>query len=226
MFEAPFLGFAPAAFKWFDGIEANNTKEWFTDNRATFEAEVKEPLNRLLNELAAELGGTTKVFRQNRDIRFSKDKRPYKTNTYGVVSGIGSGTFGLYVSINATRVLCGTGEYDMAKDQLDRFRKAIADPESGDAFVEAYQAVEEAGISIEGEALKTAPRGYPKDHPRIEHLRRKQLLMMNYLPKAQAKGRAPFEHALSTWRAAQPMVAWLSEHVGESEVPPEARFRR
>jgi uncharacterized protein (TIGR02453 family) len=225
--EAPFLGLRPAAFEWIEGISANNTKDWFTENREVFETEVKTPLSRLLEEAAAELGGVSKVFRQNRDVRFSKDKSPYKTNTYGVVSMTGEGTFGLYVSIHANGVTAGTGMYDMAKDQLERFRLAVVDPDTGPKFVELTKQAAAVGIDLSGSALKTAPRGFPKAHPRIEYIRLKQILLMNLQPRDQAvQGRAALEHALQTWRDAQPLVDWIGSHVGPSTLPRDARGRR
>ncbi|MEO1421682.1 MAG: DUF2461 domain-containing protein [Pseudomonadota bacterium] len=226
MMDAPFLGFRPAAFAWFAGLKADNTKSYFEASRDVFETEVKEPLNRLLGELGAELGGTVKVFRQNRDVRFSKDKSPYKLNTYGVVQGLGGGSFGLYVSINDTRVMAGTGLYDPAKDQLDRMRSAINDETTGSDLEDAIATAEQAGVALEGSALKTAPRGFPKDHPRIELLRLKQILLMHTLPKAKAIDRVPYDHAMATWAASKDVVDWLTEHVGESEIPPEVRFAR
>ena len=225
--EAPFLGLRPAAFKWLDGIAANNSKNWFAEHKETFETEVKGPLARLLEEAAADLGGTSKVFRQNRDVRFSKDKSPYKTNTYGLVTLSGEGTFGLYVSLNREGVTAGTGMYDMAKDQLERLRVALVDPISGAEFVEAAEKTAAAGIPITGDALKTAPRGFPKDHPRIEYLRLKQVLMMKTLPRTEAvKDRAALDHALQVRRDCQPMVRWLGAHVGPSTLPADPRGRR
>ncbi|MCB1370844.1 MAG: DUF2461 family protein, partial [Rhodobacteraceae bacterium] len=97
--QAPFLGFGEGALDWFRGLEAENSKAWFEANRTDWERGIHDPLERLLEELAADLGGSVKMFRQNRDIRFSKDKSPYKTNTYGVVRVPGSES-GLYVSIS------------------------------------------------------------------------------------------------------------------------------
>ena len=114
MIDGPgFLGFGPSALKWFEGLEKHNEKAWFDANRETFEAEVKRPLLALLDEFASRRGGTTKVFRQNRDVRFSKDKSPYKTNTYGIVSSEGRLPF--YATVSAKGFACGTGGYDPAK---------------------------------------------------------------------------------------------------------------
>lgn len=217
---APFLGFRKEAFEWFDGITANNTKDWFLEHKSLYEMDVRDPLLRLLADAAAELGGSSKVFRQNRDVRFSKDKSPYKTNTYGVVSLEGAGTFGLYVSINSQGVTAGTGLYDMAKDQLERLRLAIMDPQSGPEFESLVADTEATGIGLSGAALATAPRGYPKDHPRIALLRLKQILLMKELPRSKAiHETASLDHALQVWRDVQLIVSWLGEHVGPSTLP-------
>ncbi|MGB0499071.1 MAG: TIGR02453 family protein [Rubricella sp.] len=217
-FAPPFLGFTPAAFAWFAGLERNNTKAWFDAHRPTFEDEVKAPLTRLLDDLAAELGGAVKVFRQNRDIRFSKDKSPYKTNTYGVVRGIRPG-FGLYVSVSAQGVMAGAGEYEIGPARLEKLRQAILDDGAGPALERALADAERAGLPYAGDTLKTAPRGYPRDHPRIALLRLKQLLLMKRLPREKAEGQAPFDHALWLWSTARPVLDWLEEHVGPGAEP-------
>ena len=85
----PFLGFGPGAVDWFRGLEADNSKAYFVGSRAVWEADVRGPLERLLEELGEDLGGSAKLFRPHRDVRFSKDKSPYKTNNYGVVPRAG-----------------------------------------------------------------------------------------------------------------------------------------
>mgnify|MGYP001797426523 CR=1 FL=1 len=122
--------------------------------------------------------------------------------------------------------MAGTGAYDLAKDQLERMRRAIDEEHRGVELEEALEAATSSGVELRGDALKTAPRGFPKDHPRIELLRLKQVLLMHPLPRGKAVDRAPFDHALETWRAAKPGVDWMSAHVGDSEIPPEARFGR
>ncbi|MEM6744357.1 MAG: DUF2461 family protein, partial [Pseudomonadota bacterium] len=176
-----------------------------------FEAEVKRPLLALLDEFASRRGGAVKVFRQNRDIRFSKDKRPYKTNTYSIVSSEGRLPF--YASISAEGLSCGTGFYDPTKDRLAALRAAIADEATGPDFEDALGRAEATGIERSGDALATAPRGFAKDHPRIALLRHKSLLLIRRLPpKRTLDGRAPFDFALETWEALAPARAWLETH--------------
>jgi uncharacterized protein (TIGR02453 family) len=211
-----FLGFGPEVFWWFDGLERENTREYFTRTRDLYEREVREQLEELLLELG---GGDVKVFRQHRDLRFSRDKRPYKERTYGVAGG-------LYVQISARGMYVGTGYYRVEPDQLERLRAAVADDETGPVL---ERALAKARLDVAGAELKTAPRGYPRDHPRIALLRHKALIAGRREPPGRAGiGRdVALEHLRGTWQGAAPLNAWLDEHVGPSTLPPpEPRGRR
>ena len=96
-----FEGFGPNVRKWFQGLEADNSREYFVASRDFFEESIRGQMEALLTELSEKFGGEVKMFRQNRDIRFSPDKSPYKTNTYGIVYGSGMAAQGLYASISA-----------------------------------------------------------------------------------------------------------------------------
>src|SRR6202048_3921401 len=95
-----FEGFGPKVHNWFKGLEADNSKEYFAASRNFFEEPTRDQMEALLTELSMEFGGEVKMFRQNRDIRFSADKSPYKTNTYGVLHGSEMAAEGLYASIS------------------------------------------------------------------------------------------------------------------------------
>ena len=96
-----FAGFSPEAFAWFAGLERDNTKAYFTATREVYETQVREPLEEMLEELAADFGGHVKMFRQNRDVRFSPDKSPYKTTTYGILYELSVPGQGLYAQLSA-----------------------------------------------------------------------------------------------------------------------------
>jgi len=132
------------------------------------------------------------------------------------------------LEVAATGLFAGTGYYILASDQLARFRDAIADDATGPALEQAVAAAEGAGIETYGEALKTAPRGYPRDHPRIVLLRHKSLIGGSRLaPAEDGIGRdAALGHARATWSACEPLCAWLAANVGPSELPEETRFGR
>ena len=217
-----FQGFAPEVHAWFTGLEADNSREYFAAHRDFFETSIRGQMEALLTELTEEFGGTVKMFRQNRDVRFSRDKSPYKTNTYGVIFGTPLAGQGLYASISADGLVAGSGYHVMARDQLDRYRQGAADAEAGPELAKLLAKAQKAGLEIWGESLASAPRGYPKDHERIELLRRKSLIVGARLDGERGIARRDgLRFVTRTWRAAAPVTAWLDEHVGPTELPAE-----
>ncbi len=212
-----FEGFGPQVQKWFKGLEADNSKEYFTASRDFFEESIRGQMEALLTELSDKFGGQMKMFRQNRDIRFSPDKSPYKTNTYGVLYGSEMAAHGLYASISARGLVAGSGFHMMGRDQLDRYRDAVADDKHGPELGKLVAKAQKAGLELWGESIATAPRGYPKDHARIELLRRKSLSLGATLESNGGIGRAEgLRFVTKTWRAAAPVTGWLDQHVGAS----------
>lgn len=223
-----FEGFGPKVQDWFRGLEADNTKEYFAANRDFFERSIREQMEALLTELTESFGGEVKMFRQNRDIRFSADKSPYKTNTYGVIRGSDLAAEGLYASISANGLVAGSGYHVMARDQLGRYRDAVAGDSHGPTLTDLVARVRAAGLEVWGESLLTAPRGYPADHERIELLRRKSLSLGATLKWERDISRTDgLQFVTGTWRAAAPVTAWLDERVGPSTMPmDQSRPRR
>lgn len=222
--DVSFPGFPPAVFEWFAGLERDNSKAYFTATRPFYEDAVRGGLEALLDELAATFGGEARVFRQQRDIRFTPDKSPYKTRTYGVLQGAPSSC---YAELSARGLYAGSGYYRLARDQLDRFRAAIDDDRTGPALAEAAAAVERAGLELAGAGLRTAPRGYDREHPRIELLRRKALFAGSRVaPGAGGIDRdLALEHVAGTWRATAPLNAWMHAHVGPTTLEDAGRRR-
>src|SRR3979411_1762899 len=95
-----FQGFGPGVQKWFRGLEADNSRDYFTARRDFFDESGRGQMEALLDELSRKFGGEVKMFRQNRDIRFSPDKSPYKSNTYGLLHGSDIAAEGIYASIS------------------------------------------------------------------------------------------------------------------------------
>jgi uncharacterized protein (TIGR02453 family) len=168
------------------------------------------------------------MFRPNRDVRFSADKSPYKTATYGLIAERQDSLAALYAQLSVTGLFAGTGYHVLAADQLTRFRDAIADRAAGPALEKAIAGAEAAGLDTFGEALKTAPRGYPRDHPRVHLLRHKSLVAgRRFEPGAKGITRdAAVGHTRATWAACAPLNAWLDHHVGASQIPSEPRGGR
>lgn len=205
-----FEGIQAAAFRFYEDLEENNNREWWLEHKATYDAEVREPLTVLLAELEPRFG-PAKIFRPNRDIRFSQDKSPYKT-AQGAFAATREGV-GYYVQISADGLLIGGGYHSYTPAQLARYRAAVDAPDSGLALQEITDAVSASGFAIEGEKLKTVPRGFDKDHPRAELLKHKSLSagvevgQPAWLSTAAAK-----DEIASRWETLRPLVEWVSEY--------------
>jgi len=213
-----FDGFGPAVFEWFEGLERDNSREFFGATRRLYDEEVRGGLEAMFEELAGVFGGDLKMFRQYRDLRFSRDRSPYKTTTYGVLYDVPGMHTGLYAQLSAGGLYAGTGYYQMSRDQLERYRQAVADDVSGPRLVDAVDGARVSGLTVEGGGLRTAPRGYPKDHPRIELLRLTSVIAGRSWPgSAGIRRDVALAGVTDCWRAAMPLTAWLDEHVGPSE---------
>jgi uncharacterized protein (TIGR02453 family) len=209
------MTFGAGATAWFEGLEHDNSRAYFAATRATFEEEVRGPFARLLDELSGEFGGEVKVFRQHRDVRFSPDKSPYKTRTYGILHSLPGSAAALYAEISARGLYAASGYWRMASDQLALYRAAVDDERAGGALARAVDAVREAGLELAPPALRTVPRGMPRDHPRGELLRYKDLIAGRRLDPGPALAtRTARDHVAATWSAARPLIGWLDDHVG------------
>jgi uncharacterized protein (TIGR02453 family) len=212
-----FKGWPAEALEFFEGLEEDNSKVFWQRNKAVYETIVRAPMEALLAELEPDWG-ESRVFRPYRDVRFSKDKSPYKT-AIGAMVGDG------YVQLSAEGLAAGSGMWEMAPDQLDRYREAVADERSGRKLVTIVAKARAAGLDVTGhDALKTAPKGYPKDHPRIELLRNKGLITWKqwrvgaWLGTRRAKDRV-----VEFLQASKPLNGWLRTNVGPSQMPADRR---
>lgn len=205
-----FEGIPIAAFRFYAELEENNNREWWLEHKTTYDAEVKGPLTALLSELEPKFG-PAKIFRPNRDIRFSQDKSPYKT-AQGAFAASQEGV-GFYLQISADGLLIGGGYHSHTPAQLARFRAAVDAPDSGLELQGIVDALAAAGFAIEGETLKTVPRGFDKDHPHAELLKHKSLSASvevgqpDWLSTPAAKDRIA-----ARWEVLRPLVGWVSDH--------------
>ncbi|MGF4043159.1 DUF2461 domain-containing protein [Paenarthrobacter nitroguajacolicus] len=205
-----FEGIPTAAFRFYAELEENNNREWWLEHKTTYDAEVKGPLTALLSELEPKFG-PAKIFRPNRDIRFSQDKSPYKT-AQGAFAASQEGV-GFYLQISADGLLIGGGYHSHTPAQLARFRAAVDVPDSGSELQRIVDAVAEAGFAIEGEKLKTVPRGFDKDHPRAELLKHKSLSASVELSQPDwLSTPAARDEIAAHWEKLRPMVEWVGEH--------------
>lgn len=219
---AGFRGWPDSALEFYRDLEQDNTRAFWLAHKDTYERDVKAPFE-ALSDLVAEEFGPLRVFRPNRDVRFSKDKSPYKTRCYAVTEGVGGESY--YVEISANGLVAASGYWMMANDQLDRYRRAVDDERSGTALERILADLAAQNLTNEAPGLKTAPRGYRRDHPRVELLRHKSVAVIRRFPPARWLATpAAADRIVEVWRAAGPMNAWLADHVGPStEPPPDAR---
>jgi uncharacterized protein (TIGR02453 family) len=217
-----FRGIPADVLDFYERLEADNSKAFWEANKHVHRDVVKTTAAELCDELTE--FGPFHMFRPHNDLRFSKNKPPYKTHQGAY--GESEGGAGYYFQISARGLMCGTGYYAMAKDQLQRFRDAVVGDNTGAEIADIVADLRARQFEIGAiDELKTAPRGYDKDHPRIELIRRKGLMMSKDLgaPKwvhtAQAATRVR-----DVWQAAGPMNAWLDAHVGPSNLEPDGFF--
>jgi uncharacterized protein (TIGR02453 family) len=209
MLSAMFAGFPPDAPTFYVGLEADNSKPYWTANRDIYEGCVREPMEDLIEELRDEFG-LGKVFRPYRDVRFSKDKRLYKEACGAVLHPEGAKLSVHYVELSAKGLRLGAGAWHFEPELLRRIRTAIDDDGRGGGLQEIAARLDEEGMPLHAPELKTAPRGFAKDHPRIELLRRKRFAATALLePGPWLHTRETVDRVAEQWRLAGPLNAWL-----------------
>ena len=200
-----FTGFTAQASDFLTALAADNSREFFEAHRGEYVTTIRQPLEDLLGEAEARYG-PGRVMRPNRDIRFSADKSPYKTNASMWAGTVG----GIYLSLSASHIDVGGGIYDPSRDQLDRARTAIdSHPLAASELSTVLDALTRDGFDVAGPGLTTAPRGYHRGHEHIELLRLKHYAALKSLPVTASP-----EVIRSSWEAVQPLIDWGNTFVG------------
>lgn len=216
-----FTGFPTDALAFYEQLGADNSKAFWAENKDRFLVSVKEPMVELTDAL--DEYGPFHLFRPNNDMRFSKNRPPYKTHQGAY--GESEGGAGHYVQLSADGLMAGAGYYGMAKDQLKRFRDAVVADETGEELAALVADARRRRFAVGAiDELKTAPRGYDREHPRIELLRRKGMMLSKdfgtptwlHTKRAERKVR-------DCWEGAAAVCAWLDAHVGPSTEAPNDR---
>ena len=200
-----FTGFPQAAFDFYDDLAANNSKGWWTAHKETYDDAVRGPMTDLLDELAA------------------KDKTPYKDHQGGFV-GV-EDAIGYYVQVSAAGLMVAGGWYSPQGQQINRFRGVVDGPAGGE-LERLLAGYARKPYVLAGNPLKTHPRDWPPDHPRIELLRMRALTLSRTHPPAEwISTREAFTVVRKEWRAFRPLIEWLGDHVGPGEDPREPHER-
>jgi uncharacterized protein (TIGR02453 family) len=205
---AEFSGYPSLALDLYDDLEVDNSRTFWEKHKGTYEYSVKRPMVALCAALEDEFG-EAKVFRPYRDVRFAKDKTPYKT-AQGAFVEVGPAT-GWYVEISARGVRTGAGFYDASGPRMAAIRGAIDDDRRGDSLQKMIKKLEGNGWRIGGHVLKTAPRGYDVGHPRINLLRHKSLTIgHDYGFEPIIHTPELLEAVRDDWRTLRPFVEWVT----------------
>ena len=205
-----FTGFGERAVEFYDGLVVDNSRSYFAAHKSVYQVDVEQPMRALLEELSEEFGAGH-LFRPHRDVRFSKDKSPYKDHQGGYVEH--SEGIGYYVQLSSEGLLAAAGWWSPQPEQLARFRAALDGPRAPHLARELDGFMRQ-GFLLDGPMLATRPRGVPADHPYLELMRRKNMTASRtfsapswiFEPKALA-------HVRQTWQELTPLVELLSELV-------------
>lgn len=214
-----FPGFPEAALVFYEGLRADNTKAYWTDHKPLYDSAVKAPMEALIADLEPEFG-RPKFFRPYRDVRFSKDKTPYKDHAAAVVEADAGGA--LYVQLSADGLYVGGGYWHTQTDQAQRLREAVADDLTGGQLQGVLGGLR--GWEVLGERLKRLPKPWTADHPRADLLHHKSLSAgwafepAEWLHEPECGARVA-----AAWREVQPLNAWLGQHVGPTRREQPAR---
>lgn len=223
-----FKGFSKRAPAFWHELAAEMNRDWFTANKQRYQEEWVDPMQALLDAVHAGLVsaykplklGEPKVMRIYRDVRFSKDKQPYKTHIGAVITVAGnklgeSGNAAMYVHLGLDEEFVGVGTYMFDPERLVRWRKAVAG-KAGAELASLVQKLRKAGYEVGGhDDYKKVPKGFEPDHPRAEYLKMKGLTAgPGELPRGILH-----DAELATWlvkhgKALAPLVKWLDKHVG------------
>lgn len=227
---APFRGFPDARGDFFLALALQNDRDWFNAHRAEYEQGWAAPMASLLDEVHGKLGriygrhrlGAPKVFRLNRDVRFSKDKTPYKTHVAGWIplesggkASPGVTPAAIYLHVGVDERSTGSGCWMLEPDALKRFRAALLDPRRGAALARHLAALTARGFTASSaESLVRVPAGVDPDHPRAALLRMKGLVVdPGDVPKRLITRPDLVGWLVEQARAAEPVVNWLADHV-------------
>lgn len=217
-----FPGFPPVALEFFAGLAANNNKEWFEKNKPVFENQVKAPMESLVAALGQEMvryapdyitEPKKAIFRIYRDVRFSKNKDPYKTNIGATMRrqnlGKGDGAI-FYVHLDANEMFIAGGVYMPMPDVLKTLRLYIADHYEEMQKLLAAKPLKKYWGEMQGESLARAPKGFLPGHPAEELLKRKMFVFSHHMPATAALKPGVVKEISTRFEALTPVVEFLN----------------
>jgi len=216
-----FYNFPRETFSFLSDLSSNNYRAWFEANKARFRRVVEEPVEDFVSVMAARMTQAfkdvthlhAKVFRIHRDLRFSKDKTPYKTHIgirFNEDVSMNCATPFFYVQLEAENVLFVVGQKKFEGESIDRYRTAVMNEQSGRALEVLVRKFRANGADLQGDQWQRVPRGYPADHGRANLLRFKGLYVGQSLPVTnQVHGSGFVGMCLDQFANGKPLYDWL-----------------
>lgn len=208
--QVAFTGIPEAAFDFYDDLEIDNSRTFWNAHKQTYDEAVRAPMQALAEALEDDFG-QAKLFRPNRDLRFAKDKSPYKTHQ-GLFVAAGTAT-GWYLEVSAAGVMAAAGCYHADAPTLKAIRAGIDSP-AGAQLQRVIDDLVARGWQLGGDELKTVPRGYRMDHPRIALLRKRSLSVSQHYNFAEFV-RSPelTDRVRADWERTRPLIDWLTSRL-------------
>jgi uncharacterized protein (TIGR02453 family) len=214
--------FSGESIKFLRGLKRNNDRVWFEARRSVFEKDLKEPMLKLIGEVNDAMMDFAPMhvrppqkimMRIYRDIRFAKDKRPYKTHAsaWWVRDGLQktSGA-GFYFSVSSEEVVVAAGAYMPEREQLLAIRRYLAEHYLEFRAVTKGKKLRSLMEEYDGAPLTRAPKGFPEDHPAIDLLKNKQWAVSTRLPVERALRSSLVRDVVERFKAAAPMIEMLN----------------
>jgi uncharacterized protein (TIGR02453 family) len=234
-----FASIPPAALRFLTRLKRHNTRPWFKANRAVYETEVRDPLKALVEDvdvhlaaIAPEITGDPRrsIFRIHRDVRFSRDKSPYKTHAAcwfyhqdagRGVGGEAQGGAGFYFHFSPTEVFLGGGIWMPPRESLGRLRQALVDDQEGFEKIVLHRSFQQRFGRLDEETmLKRLPRGFAEDIPAARWLRYQSFTVGRKLSRRELHAPRLTRILARDFQALTPFVRWLNSALG---FPPLSR---
>ena len=231
---SPFAGFPTEALQFFRGLSRNNNRKWFLPRKPLFEEKVKEPMRQLVDALNValhdfapeyETDPDKAIFRIYRDVRFSKDKKPYKEQIAATFRRRGTPHHqgGYYFAISHKSVAVGGGVYMPESACLLAIRQRIAERHEEFRRILTAPSVRKLLGDLEGEQLSRVPRGFPTDHPAADLLRFKYYILYKELPPSLVTSPKLYKAIVDRFRVMTPLLQFLTASFATETQKPNAR---
>ncbi len=224
----PFKGFPKKGLDFFRDLRENNTRDWFAANKKVYLENVIAPAQSFINELGEKLSktlvdirydtttaGSSSIMRIYKDVRFSKDKTPYRTRL-GIIFWEGPGKKmdhpGFHVGLSDKMIVIHGGMYRFSKEILPKYRDAVITEESGNELTEIVAILRKSGYLVGGSHYKRVPRGYDQDHERAEFLLHNGIYAeYSEIPKNVISSPELIDHCFKHIKVMTPLHNWLVE---------------